>query len=100
MVASVGGEHNCIGAGQIGYGPSSQQTWLQRILPTTLVVSKSTSPREIVDAVKLHHHISTYDAAKKVIQRVHLHVSNSISSVEIIVAKVGFVPSTNLASQP
>ena len=39
VVASVGGEHNCIGAGQIGYSPSSQQTWLRHILPTALVVS-------------------------------------------------------------
>ena len=38
VVVSIGGKHNCIGAGQIGCGPSSQQTWLQRILPTSLSI--------------------------------------------------------------
>ena len=33
VVVSLGGQRNCIGAGPIGYGPSLQQTWLQRILP-------------------------------------------------------------------
>ena len=51
-VVSIGGEHNCIGAGQIGHGPS-QQTRLQRCLPMTLAISKFTGPREIVDAAEL-----------------------------------------------
>ena len=66
VVVSIGEEHNCVGAGQISHGPSSQQTWLQRILPATLSINKSTTPRAIIDAVKLHHHVTiTYDAAKK-----------------------------------
>ena len=50
----IGEEHNCIRLDQIGYGPSPQ-TWLQRILPMTLAISKPGSPREIVDSIKLHH---------------------------------------------
>ena len=66
VVVSIGEEHNCISAVQISHGPSSQPTWLQRILPTTLSISKSTAPREIIDAVKLHHNTTiTYHAANK-----------------------------------
>ena len=36
VVVSIGEEHNCVGAGQISHSPSSQQTWLQRILPAAL----------------------------------------------------------------
>ena len=65
-MVSIGEEHNCVGAGQISHSPSSQQSWLQRILPAALSINKSTAPRAIIDAVKLHHHVTiTYDAAKK-----------------------------------
>lgn len=66
-VVSIGGEHNCIGAGRISHSPSSLQTWLQRLLPTVFAISESTGPREIVDAIKPHHHhvTITYDASKK-----------------------------------
>ena len=44
-VATVLDEHNCAGAAP------SQQTWLQRILPTTIPLSKTTTPQQIIDAV-------------------------------------------------
>ena len=50
VVVSIRGEHNRIGAGQIGHGPSSQQTWLQRILPTTFAISKFIGSREPLSA--------------------------------------------------
>jgi hypothetical protein len=50
VVVSIGEEHNCIGAGQISHGPSSQQTWLQRILPTTLSISNVTPPIQLYGA--------------------------------------------------
>ena len=47
-------------------GQSSQQTWLQRILPTTITITKATTPRQIIDAVGLHHHDRiNYEAAKR-----------------------------------
>ena len=58
------GEHNCIGAGQIGYGLRSRPGF--SILPMGLAASKPTTAREIADAVKLHHHVAiTYGAAAK-----------------------------------
>ena len=56
VMVSVGEEHNCIGTGQISHGPSSQQTWLQRILPTTLSISKSKTPITTLPAVSIALH--------------------------------------------
>ena len=55
-MVSIGEEHNCIGAGQISHGPSPQQTWLQHILPTTLSISKSTTPITTLPAVSIALH--------------------------------------------
>ena len=66
VVVSVKEDHNCIGSAIVPRGPSSQQSWIQRILPTTISVTKSTSPQQIIDAIALHHKVSiNYDAAKK-----------------------------------
>lgn len=44
----------------------SRQIWLRRILPTTISIGKSTTPREIIDAVKRQHNVTvSYEAAKK-----------------------------------
>ena len=59
-------EHTCADAGPVIRNPSSWQSWLQQILPTTLPTTKDTTPRQIIDAVALCHHvIINYEAANK-----------------------------------
>ena len=66
VVYSVDEVHNCLGAAPVYRGQSSQQSWLQRILPSTLPVTKTTTPQQIIDAVALHHKVKiNYEAAKK-----------------------------------
>jgi hypothetical protein len=66
VVANLMEEHTCTGAGPVIRNPSSRQSWLQQILPTTLPITKDTTPRQIIDAVALHHHVTiNYEAAKK-----------------------------------
>lgn len=65
-VATVVDEHNCVGAAPTFRSLASQQTWLQRILPTTIPLSKTTTPQQIIDAVALHHRVTvSYQAAHK-----------------------------------
>ena len=67
VVANLMGEHTCADAGPVIRNPSSRQSWLQQILPTTLPTTKDTTPRQIIDAVALHHHVAiNYEAGKKV----------------------------------
>ena len=52
--------HTCAGAGPVICNPSSRQSWLQQILPTTLPITKETAPRKIIDAVSLHHQVRLF----------------------------------------
>ena len=58
--------HTCLDAAPVHRGGSSQQRWLQRKLPSTLPVTKTTTPQQIIDAVALHHKVQlNYESAKK-----------------------------------
>ena len=66
VVYSLDEVHTCLGAAPVHRGQSSQQSWLQRILPNTLPVTKTTTPQKIIDAVTLHHKAKiNHEAAKK-----------------------------------
>jgi kynurenine formamidase len=66
VISSIEAEHTCVGAGPVVRQQSSQQSWLQRILPETITITKNTMPRDIIDAVTLRHHVTiNYEAAKK-----------------------------------
>jgi hypothetical protein len=66
-VATIVDEHNCVGAPPVKRGFTTQQWWLQEILPTVITVTKTTTPKQIIDAMALHHQVAiSYQAAKKV----------------------------------
>ena len=59
-------EHICASVGLVARSQSSRQSWPQHILPTTLPITKETTPRRIIDPVVSHHHVTiNYEAAKK-----------------------------------
>jgi len=65
-VATIVDEHNCVGAPPAKRGLATQQWWLQEILPTVITVTKTTTPKQIIDAMALHHQVAiSYQAAKK-----------------------------------
>ena len=65
-VIKVNDEHVCVGVAPVRRAVANSQAWLQRILPTTITITKNTTPSQIRDAVKLHHQVTiTYDAAKR-----------------------------------
>ena len=59
VVYSIDAVHNCLGASPVHRGQSSQHSWLQRILPSTLPVTKTTTPQQIIDAAALHHKVKS-----------------------------------------
>ena len=56
-VATIMDEHNCVGAPPANCGLATQQWWLQEILPTVITVTKTTTPKQIIDAMALHHQV-------------------------------------------
>lgn len=55
----------------MGDHPSSsvanQQSWLRRVIPQHLLITKSTKPQDIIDCVRMHYsHTTSYQAALKV----------------------------------
>ena len=48
-------EHNCTGVRPVERSLSSRQDWLLRVLPTTITISKATTPAMIQDAVAHKH---------------------------------------------
>ena len=48
-------EHNCTGVRPVERSFNSRQDWLQRVLPTTITISKATTPATIQDAVAHEH---------------------------------------------
>jgi len=56
-VATIVDEHNCVGAPPAKRGLATQQWWLQEILPTVITVTKTTTPKQIIDAMALHHQV-------------------------------------------
>jgi len=50
-VATVVDEHTCVGAPPVKRGLATQQWWLQEILPTVITVTKTTTPKQIIDAM-------------------------------------------------
>ena len=57
QVHSLDEKHTRLGAAPVNRGRSSQQGWLQRIFPSTLSATKTTTPRLVIDAVALHHKV-------------------------------------------
>ena len=56
-VIKVNGEHVCVGVAPVRRAVANSQAWLQRILPTTITITKNTTPSQIRDAVKLHNQV-------------------------------------------
>ena len=56
-VVAIEDEHNCTGVRPVERSSSSRQDWLQRVLPTTITISKATTPAMIQDAVTHKHGI-------------------------------------------
>ena len=56
-VVAIEDEHNCTGVRPMERSSSSRQDWLQRVLPTTITISKATTPAMIQDAVTHKHGI-------------------------------------------
>jgi hypothetical protein len=50
-VTTVVDEHTYVGAPSVKRGLATQQWWLQEILPTVVTVSKTTTPKQIIDAM-------------------------------------------------
>jgi len=57
-------EHTCVGAPPVKRGLATERWWLQEILPTVITVTKTTTPKQIIDAMALHHQVAiSYQAA-------------------------------------
>jgi hypothetical protein len=53
VVGTLKAEHTCSGIVQgAKRAPASKQSWLQRILPETITITKDTTPQQIIDAVQ------------------------------------------------
>jgi len=64
LVATVMDEHTCVGAPPVKRGLATERWWLQEILPTVITVTKTTTPKQIIDAMALHHQVAiSYQAA-------------------------------------
>ena len=65
-VFAIEEEHNCTGVQLVERSSSSRQDSLQRVLPTTITISKATTPAMIQDAVVHKHGVYIgYEEAKK-----------------------------------
>ena len=67
-IKKLSSQHQCAGMGD---HPSSsvtnQQSWLRRVIPQHLLITKSTKPQDIIDCVRMHYsHTTSYQAALKV----------------------------------
>ena len=60
IVGPVEDKHTCVGVGPIPRRvTASTQRWLLRVLPTVMVVNKSTKPEAIIEAIGLKFRVST-----------------------------------------
>jgi hypothetical protein len=46
-------DHNCLGAALSTRGTANRQSWLQRVIPTIISVTKDTKPQAIIEAIQL-----------------------------------------------
>ena len=60
-------EHACLGAGMQSHQTANRQSWLLREVPDLIIVTRTTKPIDIIDAVRLHRGEQiSYQAAHQV----------------------------------
>jgi hypothetical protein len=63
-------QHTCFRAALLKRQAFSQKSWLDEAIPIHLLVTKSTKPREVVEAIKVHYvETITYKVAQEAVQR-------------------------------
>ena len=66
---TLSSQHTCASMGLVGGEVvlANQQSWLRRVVPTHLFITKSTKAQEIINCIQMHYAQTTsYQAARKV----------------------------------
>jgi hypothetical protein len=48
-------DHSCAGLAVRNGNTANQQSWLRRVVPNNLFVTRATTPQEIIDSIRMHH---------------------------------------------
>ena len=90
IVTVLQGRHNCIGAAPVKRPAYSRQSWIQRVLPETIVITKNTTPKQIIHQFQLRCKKTIDAQAAKRAKHIFLadNVASHAKQYELLIAYV------------